>query len=79
MLSTATLNNLIEKGYAKLGKYDPKRKTWGISCLSQKYQQQIENGEIIITGRDEVRSIEKLEFANLQSKTDYDCLAFKYA
>ena len=63
MLSNSTLNNLIEKGYASLGRYDPKRKTWGVTYLSQKFQQQIENGEIIITGRDEIRNVVDVEFA----------------
>lgn len=68
MLSNSTLNDLIEKGYAALGRYDSKRKTWGVSYLSQKFQQQIENGEIIITGRDEQRNVVDVEFANSQSK-----------
>lgn len=68
MLSNSTLNALIEKGYAALGRYDSKRKTWGVSYLSQKFQQQIENGEIIITGRDKERNVVDVEFANSQSK-----------
>jgi adenine-specific DNA-methyltransferase len=68
MLSSATLNDLIEKGYAALGRYDSKRKTWGVSYLSQRFQQQIENREIIITGRDEQRNVVEVEFANSQSK-----------
>lgn len=47
-----TLNKLIEKGYVSLGNYDKKRKTWGISYLSAKTREQIESGEIVITGRD---------------------------
>ena len=68
MLSNSTLNSLIEKGYAALGRYDMKRKTWGVSYLSQKFQQQIENGEIIITGRDERRNVVDVEFVKSQSK-----------
>ena len=45
-----------------------KRKTWGVSYLSQKFQQQIENGEIIITGRDERRNVVDVEFVKSQSK-----------
>ncbi len=68
MLSSSTLNNLIEKGYAALGRYDPKRNTWGVSYLSQGLQQQIENGKIIITGHDEKRNVVEVEFADSQSK-----------
>jgi adenine-specific DNA-methyltransferase len=68
MLSNSTLNDLISKGYAALGRYDSKRKTCGVSYLSQRFQQQIENGEIIITGRDEQRNVVNVEFAFSQSK-----------
>lgn len=68
MLGSSTLNNLIDKGYAALGRYDPKRKTWGVTYLSQNLREQIENGEIIITGRDEEKKVVEVEFASSQSK-----------
>lgn len=34
MLSNTTFNELLEMGYISLGRYDSKRKTWGISYLS---------------------------------------------
>ncbi|MDB5054155.1 MAG: rihC [Bacilli bacterium] len=33
-----TLKELISKGYVSCGKYDEKRKTWGISYISQPNQ-----------------------------------------
>jgi len=50
MLSTDTFNEMLSKGYIQLGKYDAKRKTWGFSYLSKKYQQDIENGDLKIVG-----------------------------
>ena len=53
MLSTETFNNMLEKGYISLGKYNRKRHTWAFSYLSKKYQEQIETGELEIVGRSE--------------------------
>jgi len=68
MLSTQTFNALLEKGYISLGRYDEKRKTWGISYLSQRLQRQIETGEVIITNRDEKRNTVQVDFQSEQSK-----------
>lgn len=51
-VNAETFNKLVKLGYVSLGKYDKKRKTWGISYLSDKVRKQIESGEIEITGRD---------------------------
>lgn len=68
MLSAETFNLMLEKGYISLGKYDKKRKTWGISYLSKKPQKQIETGELIITGRDRVTGTVSVEYATAQEK-----------
>ncbi|MDR0673754.1 MAG: hypothetical protein LBF93_08905 [Zoogloeaceae bacterium] len=68
MLSTTTFNMLLEKGYISLGRFDSKRKTWGISYLSQSLQRQIETGEVVIVSRDEIRNVVDVEFASEQSK-----------
>jgi adenine-specific DNA-methyltransferase len=68
MLSNTTFNALLEKGYVSLGRYDAKRKTWGISYLSQRLQRQIETGEVVIVSRDEIRNVVDVEFASEQSK-----------
>ncbi|MXQ73052.1 site-specific DNA-methyltransferase [Clostridiaceae bacterium DONG20-135] len=68
MLSTETFNELLQMGYISLGKYDSKRKTWGLSYLSQSLRNQIQNGEIIITERDEVTNTVKVEYASEKSK-----------
>jgi len=68
MLSSATLNSLIEKGYVSLGKYDEKRKTWGISYLSEKMRKQIDAGEIVVVSKNETRNVVEIEFASAQRR-----------
>nr|WP_245210460.1 site-specific DNA-methyltransferase [Sedimentibacter acidaminivorans] len=68
MLSTDTFNNLLENGYISLGRFDSKRKTWGLSYLSQSIQRQIETGEVLITDRDNVTGTVNIEFVSEQSK-----------
>ncbi len=68
MLSNTTFNSLLEKGYISLGRFDSKRKTWGISYLSQSIQQKIETGDVIIVARDESRNVVDVEFVSEQSK-----------
>lgn len=67
-VSNTTLNSLISKGYVALGRHDKKRKTWGISYLSQKPQQQIETGELKIIGYDEQRNVVDVEYTDTPEK-----------
>lgn len=59
-----TLRDLVQKGYVSCGKYDEKRKTWGISYISQPNQKMIEEGGIIITGRDPLTNVVSVEYAS---------------
>ena len=68
MLSTETFNDMLEKGYVSLGAYDRRRKTWGFSYLSKKYQTQIETGELIIVGKSENGQSVVVEYAGTQDK-----------
>ena len=68
MLSTETFNAMLEKGYVSLGRYDEKRKTWGFSYLSKKYQDQIESGELSIVGRTENGQSVVVEFTSAQER-----------
>ena len=68
MLSTETFNAMLDKGYISLGRYDEKRATWGFSYLSKKYQQQIESGELLITGKTENGQSVVVEFASEQDR-----------
>lgn len=64
-----TLNELIEAGYVSLGGYDKKRNTYAITYISKPNRDKIENGEIIITGRDEITGVVNIEFASNNNKT----------
>lgn len=64
-----TLNELIEDGYVSLGGYDKKRNTYAITYISKPNRDKIENGEIIITGRDEITGVVNIEFASHNNKT----------
>ena len=50
MLSSSKFNEMLSKGYVKLGNYDKKRNTWVINYLSKKYIDQINSGALKITG-----------------------------
>lgn len=68
MLSTETFNAMLGKGYVSLGSFDRTRKTWGISYLSKKYQQQIDTGELEIIGRSDNGQSVIVRFVNSQRK-----------
>lgn len=58
-----TLNSLIKKGYVQLGRFDPKRKTYGITYLSAETQKMIETGEVKIVGQDSRTGVVKVAYA----------------
>ncbi len=59
-----TLNELIKKGYVSCGKYDAKRKTYGISYISQPNQKKIEEGSIRVIGRNPITNVVEIEYAS---------------
>ena len=67
-LQPSTFTELLEQGYVKLGSYDNKRKTWTILYLNRGTRKRINDGEIIITGRDEITGTVSIEFANPEAK-----------
>ncbi|MDP1904514.1 MAG: DNA methyltransferase [Pseudomonadota bacterium] len=63
-----SLRELIKKGYVSLGRYDQKRKTWGISYLSKKLQKQIETGAIEIIEFNQERNVVEVEYAETRER-----------
>ena len=59
-----TLRTLINKGYVSLGKYDSKRKTWGISYISLPNQKMIDDGRIRIVDRDPKTGVVSIEYTD---------------
>lgn len=60
-----TLRQLIAKGYVSLGEYDPARKTWALSYLSQRLREQIEGGVLEVVAFDESRNLVDVKYAEL--------------
>ncbi len=59
-----TLQTLIDKGYVALGGFDERRKTYGITYLSRRYQEQIESGVLVIKSRDEKRNVVDVRYVD---------------
>lgn len=68
MLSTETFNTMLEKGYIALGRRDKKRHTWGLTYLSKMYQEQIDSGDLEITGTTENGQTVIVEYATVKGK-----------
>lgn len=58
-----TFRSLISKGYVQLGRYDAKRNTYGITYISNETQKMIEDGTVIITGKNEQTGVVNIEYA----------------
>lgn len=56
-LGVDTFNDLVAKGLVSLGAYDKKRKSWGLSYLSEQLRKEIEDGKLIVLGRDAVTGV----------------------
>ncbi|MBQ7417750.1 MAG: site-specific DNA-methyltransferase [Acidaminococcaceae bacterium] len=63
-----TLRTLIDRGFVSLGKYDLKRKTWGISYISVPNQKLIDQGKIVITNRDALTNVVSIAYADSDNR-----------
>ena len=66
--SPTTFNSLIEQGYAKLGTWDKNRKTWTVLYLNRGTRKRIDDGEIVITGRDSETGVVEVKFTTPEAK-----------
>ncbi|MEQ1828152.1 MAG: DNA methyltransferase [Pirellula sp.] len=64
----ATLRELIDGGFVKLGGFDKKRKTWTVLYLNKGSRTRIEKGEIKIVGRDEVTGAIEVAYASDEAR-----------
>lgn len=67
-VSPPTFKELIASGMARVGTYDKKRKTWTVLYLNRGTRKRIDDGEIIITGKDPVTGVVSVEFANPEAR-----------
>jgi adenine-specific DNA-methyltransferase len=63
-----TLKTLIDQGYVSLGEFDPDRKTWAFSYLSQQLREQIEGGILEIVGRNPVTNVVDVRYAEIADR-----------
>ena len=63
-----TFRSLISKGYVQLGRYDAKRNTYGITYISNETQKMIEDGTVVITGKNEKTGVVNIEYAEEHSQ-----------
>ena len=67
-VGTETFRSLIKKGYVQLGRFDPKRNTYGITYISNETQKMIEDGTVVITGKNEKTGVVNIEYAEEHSQ-----------
>lgn len=63
-----TLNKLIEDGFVRVGKYDKKRQTWGITYLSEQLRDELESGVLEIIGRDQKTGVVDVGYVDVASR-----------
>lgn len=67
-VSPPTFKKLIKSGFARLGTYDKKRRTWTVLYLNRGTRKRIDDGEIIITGKDPITGVVNVEFASPEAR-----------
>lgn len=67
-VGNATLNKLIENGFAVAGRYDRRRNTWAISYLSEQLRDELEQGILEVIGRDEVTGVADVAYIAAPSR-----------
>ena len=63
-----TLNALIDNGYAAAGKFDRKRRTWGMSYLSEQLREELTEGLLRVVGKDEVTGVADVVYIENESR-----------
>jgi adenine-specific DNA-methyltransferase len=56
-----TLRELVERGFVRVRRFDPKRKTWGVSYLTKQVVADIDDGKYEVLGMDAVTNVAILE------------------
>ena len=67
-VSPPSFKELVDAGFARLGGYDKRRKTWTVQYLNRGTRARIDNGEIIIAGRDIRSGAVQIEYASSDSR-----------
>ena len=67
-VSPSKFKELVDAGFARLGTYDKKRGTWTVLYLNRGTRKRIDDGEIIVTGKDPITGVVNLEFASPEAR-----------
>lgn len=67
-VSPPSFMELVNKGFAKLGTFDKKRKTWTVLYLNRGTRKRIDEGDIVITGRDPITGAVNVEFTKIEAR-----------
>lgn len=67
-VGSSTLNELIADGLAAAGNFDRKRRTWGISYLSEQLREELREGKLQVISRDPVTGVADVVFAGGASR-----------
>lgn len=63
-----TLNALITEGFASCGSFDKKRKTWGVSYLSEQLREELKAGKLAVMGRDPITGVADVVYTEAASR-----------
>jgi adenine-specific DNA-methyltransferase len=63
-----TVNELIEQGLVAAGKYDRKRRTWGISYLSEQLREELSQGLLGVIARNEATGVADVAYVGDASR-----------
>lgn len=63
-----TFNDLVAKGLVALGAYDKKRKSWGLSYLSEQLRQEIDDGILVVLGKDSITGVADVAYEGAATK-----------
>lgn len=63
-----TFNELVESGYVALGRFDKKRRSWGLTYLSEQHRKDIDNGILAVIDRDKTTGVSDVAFTGEVTK-----------
>ncbi|MEO5622512.1 MAG: DNA methyltransferase [Dokdonella sp.] len=67
-VGSSTLKELIGDGLAAAGRFDSKRRTWGLSYLSEQLREELKEGKLHVIGRDAVTGVADVVFTSGASR-----------
>lgn len=67
-VGATTMNSLIESGFASVGRFDKKRRTWGVSYLSQQVRDELNQGLLEIRSYDEQTGVADVVYVDAASR-----------